>query len=225
MAKLFLLRHLKSQWNMENRFAGWTDGPLAKENKKDASDLANKIFQDKIDKIYSSPLFRNMDTVAEILECLPEKYPFFIHLYGGKIQKWGNYTDISDNDIPTYLSENLNERYYGKLQGLNKEDTIKRYGEEKVHLWRRSYDVTPPGGESERDVYKRAVPFYKKYIEKDLKSGKNILVVASHNSLRAIIKYIENIPDEKIIDLELPFGALIKYDFDDFLRLKGKIIL
>jgi len=215
MAELFLLRHLKSQWNDENRFAGWTDGPLAKSDGKDARELAEKIFQNKIDVIYSSPLFRNMDTVAKILECLPEKYPFFIHLYGGKIQKWGNYTDISDNDIPTYLSENLNERYYGSLQGLNKEDTIKKYGEEKVYLWRRSYNVAPPGGESEKDVYKRTVPFYKKYIEKDLKDGKNVLVVASHNSLRAIVKYIENIPDEKIIDLELPFGALIKYDFEN----------
>lgn len=214
MSKLFLLRHLKSQWNQDDRFAGWTDGPLAKHDGKDAHDLANKIFQNKIDTIYSSPLFRNMDTVAKILECLPEKYPFFIHLYGGKMQKWGNYTDISDNDIPTYLSENLNERYYGKLQGLSKEDTIKKYGEEEVHLWRRSYDIAPPGGESERDVYKRTIPFYKKYIERDLKAGKNVLVVASHNSLRAIVKYVENISDEKIIDLELPFGALIKYDFD-----------
>lgn len=214
MAKLFLLRHLKSQWNLEDRFAGWTDGPLAKHDNKDASDLANKIFQDKIDIIYSSPLFRNMDTVAKILECLPEKYPFFIHLYGGKMQKWGNYTDISDNDIPTYLSENLNERYYGKLQGLNKEDTIKKYGEEEVHLWRRSYNIAPPGGESEKDVYKRTIPFYKKYIEKDLKYGKNVLVVASHNSLRAIIKYIENISDEKIIDLEIAYAELIVYDFD-----------
>ncbi|MGA2418212.1 MAG: histidine phosphatase family protein [Candidatus Staskawiczbacteria bacterium] len=215
MSKLFLLRHLKSQWNLEDRFAGWTDGPLAKGDGGDAQNLADKIFQDKIDVIYSSPLFRNMDTVAKILECLPEKYPFFIHLYGGKMQKWGNYADISENDIPTYLSENLNERYYGKLQGLNKEDTIKKYGEKEVHLWRRSYDVAPPGGESEKDVYKRTVPFYKKYIEKDLKSGKNVLVVASHNSLRAIVKYVENISDEKIIDLELPFGALIKYEFDN----------
>ncbi|MFH1036444.1 MAG: histidine phosphatase family protein [Patescibacteria group bacterium] len=222
MSKLFLLRHLKSQWNLENRFAGWTDGPLAEGVDGDARELADKIFGNKIDVIYSSPLFRNMDTVAKILECLPGKYPFFIHLYGGKIQKWQNHTDISDNDIPTYLSENLNERYYGKLQGLSKEDTIKKYGEEKVRQWRRSYDVAPPGGESEKDVYKRAVPFYRKYVEKDLKDGKNVLVVASHNSLRAIVKYIENIPDEKIIDLELPFGALIEYDFDDLLGLLGK---
>ena len=174
MAKLFLLRHLKSQWNLENRFAGWTDGPLAKDSFKDAPELAREIFQNKIDVVYSSPLFRNMDTVARVFENTESKYPFFIHLCGGKMQRWGNYTDISENDVPTYLSENLNERYYGKLQGLNKDETIKKYGEGQVRLWRRSYDVAPPGGESEKNVFKRTIPFYKKYIEKDLKNGKNM---------------------------------------------------
>ncbi|MDP3882836.1 MAG: histidine phosphatase family protein [Candidatus Staskawiczbacteria bacterium] len=215
MAKLFLLRHLKSQWNEDNRFAGWTDGPLSKKATAGALSLANEIFKDKIDIAYTSPLFRNQDTVARIFEAVESKYPFFIHLDAGKMQKWGNYIDISENDVPTYVSENLNERYYGELQGLNKEETIKKYGEEKVHLWRRSYDIAPPGGESEKDVYKRTAPFYKKYVEKDLKRGKNVLVVASHNSLRAIVKYIEKIPDEKIIDLELPFGSLTKYEFTD----------
>ena len=214
MPKLFLLRHLKSQWNEDNRFAGWTDGPLSKKATTGALSLANEIFKDKIDIVYTSPLFRNQDTVARIFECVEYKYPFFIHMDGGKMKKWGNFTDTSINDVPTYVSENLNERYYGKLQGLDKEETIKKYGEEKVHLWRRSYAVAPPGGESEKDVYKRTTPFYQKYIEKDLKAGKNILVVASHNSLRAIVKYIEGIPDDKIIDLELPFGSLTKYQFD-----------
>lgn len=212
MAKLFLLRHLKSQWNEDNRFAGWTDGPLAKKESIRAIHLANEILPHDIDVIYTSPLFRNQDTVARIFEVVEKKYPFFIHLDSGKMQKWGNFTDISENDVPTYVSEKLNERYYGKLQGLNKEETMKKFGEKQVHLWRRSYNVAPPGGESEKDVYKRTIPFYKEYIEKDLKAGKNVLVVASHNSLRAIVKYIENIPDDKIIDLELEFGMLRKYD-------------
>jgi 2,3-bisphosphoglycerate-dependent phosphoglycerate mutase len=218
MAKLFLLRHLKSQWNEDNRFAGWTDGPLAKKESIKALELAKEIFNSpvggKIDAVYTSSLFRNQDTVARIFEAIELKYPFFIHLDKGKMQKWGNYTDISENDVPAYVSENLNERYYGKLQGLNKEQTIKKYGEEKVHAWRRSYDIAPPGGESEKDVYKRTTPFFKKYIENDLKNGKNILVVASHNSLRAIVKYVEDIPDDKIINVELPFGQLLKYNFD-----------
>ena len=215
MSKLYLLRHLKSQWNLDDRFAGWTDNPLSKEGADMAKAVAESMKGQAFDVIYTSPLIRNMQTVIKVLRNVDgEKYPFFVHLDGGKMQKWGNYTDISENDLTTYVSEKLNERYYGELQGLNKQDTIKKYGEEQVHLWRRSYDIAPPGGESEKDVYKRTMPFYKKYIEKDLKAGKNVLVVASHNSLRAIVKYVENISDEKIIDLELPFGALIKYNFD-----------
>ncbi|TSC94487.1 MAG: 2,3-bisphosphoglycerate-dependent phosphoglycerate mutase [Parcubacteria group bacterium Licking1014_1] len=223
MAKLFLLRHLKSQWNEENRFAGWTDGPLAKGQEEKAKELALELFRHRIDKIYSSPLFRNMDTVAEIFEYGMNKYPFFIHLDPpGKMQEWGGCADITDNDVPVYVSENLNERYYGKLQGLNKEETIKKYGEEQVRLWRRSFEEVPPGGESLKDVYNRVIPFYKKFIEKDLKEGKNILIVASHNSLRAVVKYIEGISNEDIADIELTFGALVEYDFDDKLSLRNK---
>ena len=90
---------------------------------------------------------------------------------------------------------------------------IKKYGAEKVRLWRRSYNISPPGGESLKDVYKRTIPFYRKYVEKDLKQGKNVLIVASHNSLRAIVKYIEKIPDRDIIDLEIPYAGLIEYGF------------
>ena len=117
-------------------------------------------------------------------------------------------------DLPIVFDKALDERNYGELTGLNKNETIKKYGVEKVHLWRRSYNIAPPGGESLEDVCDRAVPFFKKYVEKDLKDGKNVLLVASHNSLRAIVKYIENISDHDIINLELPFGALVKYDFN-----------
>lgn len=225
MSKLILLRHLKSQWNKENRFAGWTDNPLAKSEFKKAKGIAKKIFKFKIDKVYSSPLFRNMETVARIFDYVPRKYPFFIHLDGGKMQKWGNYLDIIKNDVPVYVTEKLNERYYGRLQGANKKEAMKKYGFEKVHLWRRSYDIAPPGGESLRDVVKRTTPFYKKYIERDLRKGKNVLVVASHNALRAIIKHIESIGDKEIINIEVPFAGLIGYDFDNSLKLKKKMIL
>lgn len=214
MSKLFLLRHLKSQWNLDDRFAGWSDGPLAKGQEDMLRESAEQIFSVEFDKIYASVLFRNMDTVVKIFDYTKEKYPFFVHLDSGRMQRWGNYIDKSDKDVPVYVSEKLNERYYGRLQGLNKKETAEKYGEPQVNLWRRSYNVAPPGGESLRDVCRRTTPFYKKYIEKDLKAGKNILIVASHNSLRAIAKYIEKISDEKIIDLELPFGALVKYEFD-----------
>lgn len=215
MSKLFLLRHLKSQWNQDKEFAGWVDNPLSNEGILAAKEVAPKLINEKIDVVYTSPLVRNTETVLRIFENNPDKYPLFIHLDGGKMQKWGNFTDINEDDIPVYVSENLNERYYGELQGLNKDEIIKKYGEEKVHLWRRGFGEKPPGGESLKDVYKRTMPFFKKYVEKDLAAGKNILVVASHNSLRAIIKYIEKISDEDITNLELPFGALVSYEFTD----------
>ena len=212
MAKLILLRHLLSQWNEENRFNGWVDTPLAEDQFRLAEDLAAKILRFKIDVIYCSSLFRNMDTVARILE-YDQKYPLFVHLDGGRMRKWGNFRDLTENDILTFVSDKLNERYYGKLQGWNKTEAIKQYGEEQIHLWRRGFNSAPPGGESLKDVQKRVVPFYKKYIEKDLKAGKNVLVVASHNSLRALVKYLDNISDKDIADFEIPYSGIKEYNF------------
>ena len=136
MAKLFLQRHLKSQWNEDDRFAGWTNGPLIKDSSIIAKELAEKISKLNFDNIYCSSLFRNMDTVAEIFENIPGKYPMFFYLDGGKMQKWGNYENKNSNEIPVYVSENLNERYYGKLQGLNKKEIINQYGEEGIPMLR-----------------------------------------------------------------------------------------
>ena len=226
MAKLFLLRHIKSQWNKENRFSGWSDGPLDEDEIYDAKFLGDKIFtRFKIDKIYCSPLFRNMDTIARMFEFGNKYYPMFVHLDAGKMKEWGYYASLNENEMPVFVSEKLNERYYGKLQGLNKDETIKKYGDQQVKLWRRSYRVAPPGGESLKKVFKRVIPFYKKYIEKDLKEGKNVLIVASHNSLRAIAKYVEKISDEKIIDFEIPYAGIIQYDLDEKLNLQKKSLL
>ncbi|MCK4473709.1 histidine phosphatase family protein [Candidatus Parcubacteria bacterium] len=225
MAKLILLRHLKSQWNLENRFSGWVDVPLCKEGIKKAKEISKKVFKNKIDIAYSSPLLRNQNTLVRILDYVARKYPIFIHLDKGKMKKYGNFTEIHKNYLPVYISENLNERYYGKLQGLNKQEIIKKYGLKKVHLWRRGFEQTPPGGESLKDTYKRAVPFFRRYIEKDLKKGKNVLIVASHNSLRAIVKYIEKISDKDIAELEIPFAGIINYKFHKSLKLKNKNIL
>lgn len=190
MAKLILLRHLQSQWNKENRFTGWTDVPLSEEGILSAKEVAQKIAGIKIDKVYTSPLMRNKDTVWLVLENCGKK------------------------DLPIVIDKALDERNYGKLQGLNKDEVKKQYGEERVRLWRRSWTEAPPEGESLKDVYKRAISFFKEYIEKELESGKNILVVASHNSLRALVKYIEKIPDEDIINLEITYGGLLAYEFD-----------
>lgn len=221
MPTLFLLRHLKSQWNLEDRFTGWVDVPLAKEGLGEVEKVSEKIFESKIDKIYSSPLIRNTDTVLRILEN-QEKYPIFRHLGKGRMQEWGKFEELDKNYIPVYISEALNERYYGKLQGKNKQEAMKKYGFEQVKLWRRSYKTKPPGGESLADTFKRTEPFYKKYIEKDLQRGQNVLVVASHNSLRSIAKYIEKISDEDILNYEIPFGGCIKYEFGPALKLKNR---
>ncbi|OIO47052.1 MAG: hypothetical protein AUJ31_00440 [Parcubacteria group bacterium CG1_02_39_15] len=221
MAKLILLRHLLSQWNEENRFNGWIDTPLAEGQSKKAKELAQKIFRFKIDKIYCSILFRNMDTVARILE-YDKKYPLYVHLDPGKMKDWGHFKDISQYDIPVYVTEKLNERYYGKLQGLNKKEIIEKEGGEIVRLWRRSWNQAPPGGESLQDVFKRTVSFYKKYIENDLKKGENVLIVGSHNSLRALVKHIEKVSDKKIINVEIPYAGVIEYNFDESLKLRAK---
>ncbi|MFH1671553.1 MAG: 2,3-diphosphoglycerate-dependent phosphoglycerate mutase [Candidatus Portnoybacteria bacterium] len=189
MPKLILLRHLQSQWNLENRFAGWTDVALSEEGIKSAKEVTEKLSNSKIDVIYTSPLKRNRSTVQLVLEHLNRK------------------------NIPVIVDKALDERNYGELQGLNKDEVKKQYGEEQVKLWRRGWNQAPPGGESLKTVFKRVVSFYEKNIEKDLKKGKNVLVVASHNSLRALVKHLERIPDKDIINLEIPTASLREYDF------------
>ncbi len=212
MPHLILLRHFKSQWNLENRFTGWADVPLCKDVDGKINEAINQLIGVKLDVIYTSPLIRNMASVLKLFKTRGD-YPIFIH-FGGKMEKWGGFNkNLNDSHLPVYVTEALNERYYGELQGLNKTEIIDKYGPELVHQWRRSFKKAPPGGESLVDVVKRTAPFYKKYIEKDLMASKNIMVVASHNSLRALIKYIEKISDKDIINLEVPYGGLIKYEF------------
>ncbi len=212
MAKLYLQRHLKSQWNVENRFAGWVDNPLSEEGIMQGETAVEKLRGLNIDIIYTSPLSRNKQTVLRMLRLLGGKYPIFQY-FGGKMKDWGAF-EGPENHIPVFVAEELNERYYGKLQGLNKDEAKEQFGEEQVHLWRRSYDATPPEGESLKDTFERVIPFYKKTIEADLKSGKDVLIVSSGNALRSIVKYAENISDEKIIEFEIPFGGFVEYEFD-----------
>jgi len=220
MAKLYLQRHLKSQWNSEDRYAGWVDNPLSDEGLAMADEAAKLLQGEKFDVIFTSPLSRNQQTTLEILKRLGLK-PLFMHLDGGKRQEWGQFEGGNGNCLPTYVSEKINERYYGKLQGLNKEESKTTFGEDQVKLWRRSWDVRPPEGESLKDTFERTIPFFKQYIEARLKEDKNVLVVSSGNSLRSIVKHIENIADDKIIDFEIPFGGLVKYEFnkDNYVKL------
>jgi len=191
MAKLILLRHLESQWNLENKFTGWTDVPLSERGIKNAKEVAQKLSGIRIDVAYTSPLKRNKNTVSLVLRHLGKE------------------------DLPVVVDKALDERNYGELQGLNKDEVKEQYGKEQVRMWRRGWGQAPPGGESLRDVFGRTVPFYEKHIEKDLKAGKNVLVVASHNSLRALVKHLEKISDEEIINLEIPTGSIKEYEIGD----------
>ena len=212
MSKVFLLRHFKSQWNVENRFAGWVDNPISEEGIKMSENIAKEFNDFKMDVVFTSPLGRNQHTVLRTLRLINNKYPIFRY-YEGKMAKWGHF-EGQGNYVPVYVSEALNERYYGKLQGLNKDEAKTTFGEEQVKLWRRSWDVRPPEGESLKDTYERTIPFYKEHIEPEINAGKDVLIVSSGNALRSIVKYIENIPDEEMINFEIGFGGIVKYEFD-----------
>ncbi|MBX4200882.1 histidine phosphatase family protein [Candidatus Parcubacteria bacterium] len=213
MATLFLLRHLKSNWNTQKRFAGWGNNPLSSEGIAQAKEISPKVASEKIDVIYSNALVRCLETVTRIFENIPDRFPVFSYIDGGKMEEWGTYEE-HPGDVPIYVTEILNERYYGKLQGRPHEDLKKEVGEEQVQMWRRSYDQQPPGGESMKDTYERVMPFFNDHVMENLKGGKNVLIVASGNSLRSIVKHLENMPDEDTVNFELPFGAFVKYDFD-----------
>lgn len=222
MAKLFLQRHLKSQWNELDIWAGWCDNPLGPIGKGQAEGVAKLFKGQHFDVAYSGALIRATETLLRIYDYIPERYPLFKYLHGGKMQTWANFADGSaGNYLPVYVTEALNERYYGDLQGMNKAAAKAQYGEEQVAAWRKSYSEAPPGGEAGPDIYKRVIPFYQEHIEKDLKAGKNVLVVASHHSLRAIVKYIEGISDDDMIKVELGFGSLTSYEFNADMTLSS----
>jgi 2,3-bisphosphoglycerate-dependent phosphoglycerate mutase len=195
MPILIMVRHGQSTWNLENRFTGDVDvdlTPLGEEEAKKAGRLL-KTFH--LDKAYSSVLKRAIHTLDIILK------------------------ETGNGTIPVTKSPALNERNYGDLQGLNKTDIEKKYGVSQVLLWRRSFDVAPPHGESLKNTYDRVVPYYTKEIAPDLRGGKNVLVVAHGNSLRALMMYLENISQEEIVNLNLATGVPKLYDLDNALHV------
>ena len=216
MIKLVLVRHGQSVWNLENKFTGWTDVELSDQGVKEAID-AGKVLKDNgftFDIAYTSVLKRANDTLDYILKELQE-------------------------NIPIYKSWRLNERHYGALQGLNKKETADKYGDEQVKIWRRSYDVKPPSLEDTderflsmkekyseyiphteclKDTIERVIPYWNSEILPKLKENKKIIIVAHGNSLRGLIKYLDNISDQEIINLEIETGNPICYELDDNLK-------
>jgi len=188
MGTLILIRHGQSQWNLENRFTGWIDVPLTDAGREEARRGAELIRRCRIDCAFTSALSRAQETLRIVLEA------------------------IGQPDVPVEQDQALNERHYGALQGLNKAETAKRYGEEQVHQWRRSYDVAPPQGESLKDTAARAIPYFTAKILPLVEAGKTVLVVAHGNSLRAIVMDLDRLTKEQVLGLNLETGAPIIYE-------------
>ena len=191
MNKLILLRHGQSQWNLENKFTGWKNVPLTEKGEMEAKKAGELIKKNKIhiDFIFSSILERANKT-AEIA------------IKEANLQNLINY-----NKLIMTKHEDLNERDYGDLVGLNKEETANKFGKEQVHIWRRSYDTRPPNGESLKDVVERVSPYFKKNIKPLLDQNNNILIAAHGNSLRAMMIELGMYKPEEISSIELPTGS------------------
>ena len=190
MAKLVLLRHGESQWNLENRFTGWVDVPLSPKGEQEAKAAGQKLAGTTFDQAYTSVLKRAIDTLAIVLGV------------------------IGQTGLPIEQDKALNERMYGELQGLNKAETVQKYGEHQVKIWRRSYDVRPPGGESLKDTAARVLPYYEQHIRPQILAGKNILIAAHGNSLRALVMQLDKLSREAVLELNIPTGAPLLYEFD-----------
>ena len=206
MPNLLLLRHGESQWNLENRFTGWVDIPLSPKGEKEAHEAGEKLKSYKFDKAYTSVLKRAIDTLNIVLKILGQE------------------------KIPIEYDKALNERHYGALQGKNKAEIGKQYGEQQLKIWRRSYDVPPPKektdlnpdgtSESLKDTAARTLPYFKSKILPDVLAGKDIIVAAHGNSLRSIVMDLDNLSREEVLELNIPTGVPLLYVYDD----KGKVL-
>jgi 2,3-bisphosphoglycerate-dependent phosphoglycerate mutase len=228
MTKLILLRHGLSAWNKENRFTGWTDVDLNEEGIEEAKQAARLLIEGdfSFDVAFTSVLKRAIRTLWIVLDKMDLMW------------------------IPVYRNWRLNERHYGALQGLNKAETALQYGEKQVHLWRRSYDVRPPALEPSdprypghdprykalskeelplteclKDTVERFLPYFHQMITPTIQSGQRVLIAAHGNSLRALVKYLDNISDEAIVDLNIPTGIPLVYELDGDLTVQKQYYL
>lgn len=201
MTFLILLRHGQSVWNQENRFTGWVDVELSERGRQEAQAAGERLRDLPIDRVFTSVLQRAMTTADLAL------------------------TAAGKSGLPAERSEALNERHYGDLQGLDKDETRAKHGDEQVKIWRRSFDVPPPGGESLKDTCARVLPYWEEHIRPALLRGENVLVAAHGNSLRGLTKELEGLSDAEIIDVEIATGVPIVYELDDQIRVMTKRVL
>ena len=192
MTILVLIRHGQSVWNATNRFTGWTDVELSEKGEGEAATAGEQLADVRFDVVHTSALIRAQKTAEIVMS-----------------------KNRVSGEIPTKQDERLNERHYGDLQGLIKAETAVIHGAEQVHIWRRSFDVPPPGGESLEMTAERTIPYFVEEIIPDLDSGMNVLVAAHGNSLRSIVMHIEKISPKEITKLEIPTGVPMYYEFDN----------
>lgn len=217
MAKLILLRHGQSMWNKNNLFTGWVDVPLSPKGIEEALNAGKQIADISIDIIFTSTLMRAHQTaMLAMSEHHSQKTPVIQHTEK-KLAQWGKiYSDISKKEIiPVLMSWHLNERYYGELQGCNKDEMREKYGAEQVKIWRRSYDIAPPNGESLKMTAARTLPYFNEQVVPVLQQDKNVLISAHGNSLRSIIMVLDNLSEEEVLSLELPTGVPKFYQYSN----------
>ncbi|MGG6297095.1 2,3-bisphosphoglycerate-dependent phosphoglycerate mutase [Leptolyngbya sp. AN02str] len=230
MATLILIRHGQSLWNAENKFTGWVDVPLSERGRAEATIASTKLRHYRVDVCFTSMLIRAIETAIVVLTECDE-------ICGGKIpiiqhepddanwHGWDRYEGNGSQELPIYPTAALDERYYGQLQGLDKQKTAEAYGAEQIHLWRRSFYVRPPGGESLEDTQKRVLPYFSDRIMTHIKHGDQVLVSAHGNSLRSIIMELDQLSPDEVTQLELGTGIPIIYEFDSQGIIQSKTIL
>lgn len=200
-ATLVLIRHGQSAWNLENKFTGWVDVELTAKGIEEAKNAGKKLRDYQFDIAFTSGLKRAQETLKIVL------------------------AESHQAEIATFQDIALNERMYGDLQGLDKTETEQKFGVEQVKIWRRSYDIQPPNGESLKDTAERVIPYFTKNIEPLLNEGKSIIVAAHGNSLRALIMHIERLTKEEILEFEIPTAVPRLYTFDESMQIIEKKFL
>lgn len=218
MVKLILMRHGQSQWNLSNLFTGWVDIPLSPAGIEEALKGGRSIQNEPIDIIFTSTLIRaQMTAMLAMTVHQSGKVPVILHPGEGRLEEWGQIysTLAASQTIPVIRAWELNERMYGELQGVNKKELADKYGAEQVQIWRRSFDVPPPNGESLQMTAARTIPYFEEKIIPCLKQGQNVFVAAHGNSLRSIIMDLDNLSPEEVVRLELATGLPIIYHYEN----------
>ncbi len=211
-----MMRHGESEWNRLNRFTGWVDIPLSWKGIQEAIEGGKTIKDIPIDVIFMTSLIRSqMTAMLAMSQHSSGKVPLIEHPGEGKLEEWAKIAsaEAAETTIPVIRCWELNERMYGDLQGLNKAETAEKFGADQVKIWRRSYAVRPPNGESLEMTAARSIPYFQEKVLPFLKDGKNVFISAHGNSIRSIVMLLDNLSHEEVVNLEIPTGLPIIYNY------------